>query len=73
MWPKCGHSLFGKQEDSAIIGQSLEKDYIKCFSLIGVIGGKMDGWMDDMRLYVLFNIIIVISGRWADDNESLVH
>ena len=27
--------------------------------------------MDDMRFYVLFNSISVISGRWADDNEKL--
>ena len=30
------------------------------------------GWMDDLRFYVLFNSISVISGRWADDNERLV-
>ena len=29
----------------------------------------MGGWMDDLRLYVLFNSISVISGQWADDNE----
>ena len=28
-------------------------------------------WMDDLRFYVLFNSISVISGRWADDNERL--
>ena len=27
--------------------------------------------MDDLRLYVLFNSISVISGRWTDDNEML--
>ena len=27
--------------------------------------------MDDLRFYVLFNCITVISGRWADDNERL--
>ena len=31
----------------------------------------MDGWMDDMRFYVLFNSISVISGRWKVDNERL--
>ena len=31
----------------------------------------MDGWMEDLRLYVLFNSILVISGRWLDDNERL--
>ena len=30
-----------------------------------------NGWMDDLRFYVLFNSISVISGRWADDNERL--
>ena len=27
------------------------------------------GWVVDLRFYVLFNIISVISGRWADGNE----
>ena len=31
----------------------------------------MDGWMDGLRLYVLFNSISVISGRWANVNERL--
>ena len=30
-----------------------------------------DGWMDDLRFYVLFNSISVISGQWADDNDRL--
>ena len=34
-------------------------------------GRKHDGWMDDLRFYVLFNSISVISGRWADDNDRL--
>ena len=33
--------------------------------------GWMDGWMDDLRFYVLFNSISVISGRCLDDNERL--
>ena len=28
-------------------------------------------WLDDLRFYVLFYSISVISGRWADDNERL--
>ena len=28
--------------------------------------------MNDMRFYVLFNGVSIISGRWEDDNESLV-
>ena len=31
----------------------------------------LDGWMDDLRFYVLFNSVSVISGRWAGDNERL--
>ena len=31
----------------------------------------MDGWMDDLRFYVLVNSILVISGRCLDDNERL--
>ena len=33
--------------------------------------GWMDGWVDDLRFYVLFNSISVISGRHLDDNERL--
>ena len=32
---------------------------------------RMDGWMDDLRFYVLFNSISVISGRWLAVNERL--
>ena len=31
----------------------------------------MDGWMDDLRFYVLFNSVSVISGWWEVDNERL--
>ena len=31
----------------------------------------IDEWMDDLRFYVLFNSISVISGRCLDDNERL--
>ena len=31
----------------------------------------MDGWMDDLRFYVLFNSISVITGQWEVDNERL--
>ena len=34
-------------------------------------GIMKDGWLDDLRFYVLFNSISVISGRWAGDNERL--
>ena len=36
-----------------------------------VTGCVGDGWMDDLRFYVLFNSITVISGRCLDDNERL--
>ena len=29
------------------------------------------GWMDDLRFYVLFNSVSVISGRCLDDNERM--
>ena len=32
---------------------------------------RMDGWMDDLLFYVLFNSIAVISEQWLDDNERL--
>ena len=31
-----------------------------------------DEWMDDLRVYVLFNSISVISGQYLNDNERLV-
>ena len=33
--------------------------------------GWMNGWMDDLRFYVLFNSTSVISGQCSDDNERL--
>ena len=30
---------------------------------------QTDRWMDDLRFYVLFNSISVITGRCLDDNE----
>ena len=39
--------------------------------LIASIQARLDGWMDDLRFYVLFNSISVISGRCLDDNERL--
>ena len=30
-----------------------------------------DGWMEDLRFYVLFNSISLISGQWVFDNERL--
>ena len=37
-----------------------------------VLNSTMEnGWMDDLRFYILFNSISVISGRLADDNERL--
>ena len=44
--------------------------YIKRFTdfFYGIL---MDGWMDDLRFYVLFNSVSVISGRWEVDNERL--
>ena len=35
------------------------------------IHGYLHGWMDDLRFYVVFNSISVISGRCLDDNERL--
>ena len=32
---------------------------------------RRDGWMDDLRFYILFNSFSVISGRCSDDNERL--
>ena len=31
----------------------------------------MDGWIDDLRFYVLFNSVSVISGQWEVDNKRL--
>ena len=32
----------------------------------------IDGWMDDLQFYVLFNNFSDKSGKWADKNERLV-
>ena len=32
---------------------------------------QTDGWMDDLRFYILFNSFSVISEQWADDYERL--
>ena len=32
---------------------------------------KLDGWMDDLRFYILFNSISIISGQWVGDNERM--
>ena len=31
----------------------------------------IDGWMDDLQFYVLFNNFSDKSGRWADKNKRL--
>ena len=41
------------------------------FSLSLGNGRISKGWMDDLRFYVLFNSISVISGQWEDNNERL--
>ena len=39
----------------------------------GAASEGMAGWVSpcDLRFYILFNSISVISGRWAGDNERL--
>ena len=39
--------------------------------MVRLTHSSLDGWMDDLRFYVLFNSISVISGRCLDDNERL--
>ena len=36
-----------------------------------LMGAGLHVWMDELRFYVLFNNILVISGRCSDDNERL--
>ena len=31
----------------------------------------MDGWVDDLQFYILFNSISVVSETWEGDNEML--
>ena len=31
----------------------------------------MDGWMDGLQLYILFNSMSVMSERWEGENERL--
>ena len=44
--------------------------FISAHSLMMLYIGT-NGWMDDLRFYVLFNSISVISGRCLGDNERL--
>ena len=32
---------------------------------------NQNGWIDELRFYVLFNSVSVISGQWEVDNEKL--
>ena len=32
---------------------------------------RMDGWIDDLQFYILFNNVSIISGQWENDNERL--
>ena len=41
------------------------------FSMDGWVNRWMYGWMDGLRFYVLLITILVISGRWAGDNERM--
>ena len=36
---------------------------------LGILRNFTDGWMDDLRFYILFNSVSVISGQWEVDNE----
>ena len=38
-------------------------------AVLAAIASFISKWMDDLRFYVLFNSISVISGRWEVDNE----
>ena len=40
-------------------------------AVLGSQQGYFNGWMDDLRFYILFNSISVISGQCLDDNEIL--
>ena len=42
-----------------------------CFSGTVNVGRASDGWIDDLRFYILSNSISVISGGWEVDNEWL--
>ena len=34
------------------------------------MNGYLDGWMDDMRFCIRFNILVIL-GQWAGNNERL--
>ena len=57
---------------------SNNRDIRKCQSFAQTTfltsGGEtvlLDGWMDDLQFYILFNSISGTSGKWADNNERL--
>ena len=40
--------------------------------VLGGISRPRQGWIDDLRFYVLFDSISVISGRWEGDKKYCV-
>ena len=57
------HSL---QLYKMISGNNRKKNQPSYFIILNLLR-----WMDDLRYFVIFKSISVISGRWADDNERL--
>ena len=43
----------------------------ECLSVRACVCASFQDGMDDLRLYVLFNWVLVISGRWEVDIEKL--
>ena len=47
---------------------SVSASFLLSNTYLGSSSFMMDGWMDDLRFYVLFDTVSVISGRWEVDN-----
>ena len=60
-----GTCLFDTLEDEIL---AKNKDYYK---VKNISSGWMDGWMDDLQFYILFNSFSVISEWCKGDNKRL--
>ena len=62
---------FSNNKNGRQLGERKNSHLTSCAKTSFLFFEGMDGWMDDLRFYVLFNSISVITGRCSDDNERL--
>ena len=69
------HKLFGLRVDLSLEGVKMIMTELLLLIAPPLTflrtGQSRGGWMVDLRFYVFFNSISVLSGRWAGDKERL--